>query len=720
MCRPTGLRRFARNDRNAGEDNALRLKRKRIAAVALALGSLASAAAFAQTAPQAEASGKRTFTPDFFAAYSPVNALDMVDRIPGFSIEDSEGRRGFGENAGNVLIDGDRPSTKSDTIKTILSRIPASQVERIILTEQAGGDGEAQGKGQIVNVIRKSGAALTGTYEIALTKSQRRAVMPIGSASATLKRGSTTYEMNFNYYGENQRSTGPEDFLTGGRALVERRTYVGNSVYREAVFGGALKTRLGTAKLNLKGQVAWSNGRDLRLGIITGPTGQVTGSESLGTKEPKNDIEYEIGGDVEFALFPKLTTKFIVLHTHETDNAVARIFTTRGPATSLFEAANRNRPSEAVVRVQNDWIGLADHQIQFGAELAYNRLDARFVGGEAINGAPVALSSSAVLVRETRLEPFLSDVWAISPSFTLESGVIFEFSKLRLGGDSAAARSFQFGKPRIVATWTADKATTVELRAEHQVAQLDFSEFATSVDLGQGNQVDAGNQDLVPQKVTTFSALVRHKFMERGSIELLGSYELLRDTQDLVPVSARDAAGNLIFFDGAGNIGNSRRWNAELQITLPFDWITKPLGVRGMELKYIGQYNGSRVMDPVTGLNRRASFQPEWQQTFEFRHDLPKPGIAYGFTVDVAAPGKAYFVTQFRRQVERERVQAFIEYRKWSLGTVKLQVFNATGTPFTRERFLYAGTRASGVISQIIKRERRLDPGFQLTVSGKF
>jgi hypothetical protein len=56
--------------------------------------------------------GSRKFDPDFFAAYAPVTALDMVRRIPGFSIDQGEGRRGFGENAGNVLIDGDRPATK--------------------------------------------------------------------------------------------------------------------------------------------------------------------------------------------------------------------------------------------------------------------------------------------------------------------------------------------------------------------------------------------------------------------------------------------------------------------------------------------------------------------------------------------------------------------------------------------------------------------------------
>ena len=91
------------------------------------------------TAADASANGKRQFRADFFVAYAPVTALDMVRRIPGFSIAGDEGRRGFGENAGNVLIDGDRPSSKSDDIFTILSRIPASEVEGLCAGHRSGG-----------------------------------------------------------------------------------------------------------------------------------------------------------------------------------------------------------------------------------------------------------------------------------------------------------------------------------------------------------------------------------------------------------------------------------------------------------------------------------------------------------------------------------------------------------------------------------------------------
>ena len=188
------------------------------------------------------------------------------------------------------------------------------------------------------------------------------------------------------------------------------------------------------------------------------------------------------------------------------------------------------------------------------------------------------------------------DAWLLLES---RSRAIAEFSKLTLSGDSIAERSFQFIKPRAIATWTINPQTTLELRAERQVAQLNFNEFATSVDVTVGNQVDAGNADLVPEKTTTFSGLIRHKFLERGSIQFRGDYQLVGDTQDLVPITIRDSNGNITAqFDGTGNIGNSKRWNAELEVTLPLDWLTRPIGFAGIEAKYIGHYHGSKVTDP--------------------------------------------------------------------------------------------------------------------------
>jgi len=69
---------------------------------------------------------------DFFEKFSPRTALDMVKQVPSFSLQDvDEDKRGYAAAAGNVLIDGERPSTKSQTLEDILQRIPAAQVLRL-------------------------------------------------------------------------------------------------------------------------------------------------------------------------------------------------------------------------------------------------------------------------------------------------------------------------------------------------------------------------------------------------------------------------------------------------------------------------------------------------------------------------------------------------------------------------------------------------------------
>ena len=45
-------------------------------------------------ATDASQTGVLVFTPDFFAAQRPNTALDMVNRVPGFSIDNGSGARG--------------------------------------------------------------------------------------------------------------------------------------------------------------------------------------------------------------------------------------------------------------------------------------------------------------------------------------------------------------------------------------------------------------------------------------------------------------------------------------------------------------------------------------------------------------------------------------------------------------------------------------------------
>ncbi len=688
----------------------------------LSIALLSAAPASAQVSEQppqpAPAGGTRRFTPADFAQFDPVNALEMVRRVPGFSIAEDDGKRGFGDNAGNVLIDGDRPSSKSDDIFTILSRIPASQVDYIDLTESAGGDGELRGRAQIVNVVRKKSAKLNGTYETAIAIGEKGGFAPFASASLAFRRGKSDFELNAKYLKDEVFGEGPEDFFNGAHQLIERRTYNGHGGYEEASVGAKIKSSIGGAKVNLNGKIKWNAGFDHRLGAITNPLGNRIGTEDLRSFGPDWDLGYEVGGDVEFSLSKKLKTKVIGLWGTESEHEGTTVDTTRiaSPLAS-FSVDSRGKASEGVLRVQNDWSGIKNHAVQFGVEFAYNRLRARLAQANNVGGAQTLIPASNVLVSEKRIEPFVSDVWSVSPKWKLETGLVFETSTLRLTGDSRARRSLQFVKPRLVGSWTIDKLTSMEFRAEREVAQLNFGDFASSIDLSAGNQVGAGNADLVPEQTTTFSAILRRKFMSRGSVQLQANYVRVNDTQDLIPVHVRDAGGNIIAsFDGVGNIGKSTRWDLEAEITLPFDW----LGIPGLEVKWVAHYHQSRVTDPVTGLNRRMSHRPLWHQDWDVRHDIGKTGFAWGAKIFANEGSDAYFINQVRYTWQQPQFNLFVEYKKFKYGTLKFEVLDATQSTFHRKRFYYQGTRASNVFTDFIERERRLDRRYQFSISGKF
>ena len=124
----------------ATSSEAGRVRARRLRGGALGLALLlpfAPAVSQAQTPPDAGMQ-VRTYTPADFARFAPSNALDMLNQAPGFSIRTDVVERGLGEATGNVLINGQRVSNKSDDILAQLRRIPAANVERIEVRDAAG------------------------------------------------------------------------------------------------------------------------------------------------------------------------------------------------------------------------------------------------------------------------------------------------------------------------------------------------------------------------------------------------------------------------------------------------------------------------------------------------------------------------------------------------------------------------------------------------------
>src|SRR4051812_16263432 len=126
--------------------------------------AVAAVVAPAQSGP--DAAGVTSYPQAFFAAQNPNSALEMVGRLPGFSLDTGSSVRGYEGAAGNVLIDGQRPSSKSDNLDTILSRIPAGKVERIDVIRGGAPGIDMQGKTVIANVVLKKGGAVRGLLAV--------------------------------------------------------------------------------------------------------------------------------------------------------------------------------------------------------------------------------------------------------------------------------------------------------------------------------------------------------------------------------------------------------------------------------------------------------------------------------------------------------------------------------------------------------------------------
>src|SRR5688572_27239594 len=132
---------------------------------------------------------RSSYTPADFARFAPRNALDMLRQVPGFSIVSQDQGRGLGQANDNVLVNGERLSSKSDDVFSQLSRITNGRVERIDIV-----DGATFGipglSGQVANVITQGGG-ISGRFEYRATARPRYAKPSFAGGEVSLA-GSTS------------------------------------------------------------------------------------------------------------------------------------------------------------------------------------------------------------------------------------------------------------------------------------------------------------------------------------------------------------------------------------------------------------------------------------------------------------------------------------------------------------------------------------------------
>lgn len=650
-----------------------------------------------------------SYAPSFFAQYTPQTALDMVRRVPGFSVDEGSDRRGFSGTAGNVLIDGARPSAKSQGVEDILGRIPAKQVVRIDLIRGAT-TGEAAGQAVVVNVVRTASAG-AGRYEIEAEHTASGRITPRGELSYNGRVGRLEFTLGADRYIEARPLFGYRLYRDAQENLAAY-SYDGTPrTFREANGNAAISAPLFGGTFNLNGSAGrWNFKTALESSRFT-PASVPVDSFRLSIDERQRDRE--IGGDWE-RRFGDFNLKLIGLDTRRwySNDEATLSRDANGAQTELIAQQRRDQSVESIGRASLGWRLSDAHRIEFGGEGALNTLDAHTDLTVDSGSGPVVipLDAANVRVEEERYEGFLTWNWKVSPRWTLESGVTVETSTISQTGDTTASRTLTFWKPNAQVTRQLGARDQIRLRVLRDVSQLDFGDFASSATLAD-NSVAAGNPDLRPQAAWRAEATLDKRFGKDGAITLTFRHDWIEDAADLVPILDTSSGQ---FFDAPGNIGEGSLSTVRLNGTIPLGFL-----LNGAQLKPDLSWWTSEVTDPVTGQKRALSEFSESELNIELRQDIAAHKLAWGLVYFKRSEIHFYRV----REIETYEEGPFLDFyaETTAIPGVKVRGFvnNIFDSPFKRERRFFAPDR-TGAFNFEEERKRTIGRFIGIEVSGNF
>ena len=540
-----------------------------------------------------------SYRPDFFTAARPATAMDMINRLPGFAFDGGDGSRGFSGNSGNVLINGKRPTSKTDPLSSMLSRIVAGDVERIDVIHGSAPGIDMQGKPIVANIIRKETPSTNIVVLANETYFNTGRALPGAAVQYSRTVGERSYDFSVRRdpnYSDDMGAARITDVDPSGTAVTTEETRRGSG--GNVVLNGAVKLPLAGGDFGANAAVNQSdyNGGTL-YDYVAGPQNYSSNSRNqngeLGASYQLPLGETTLGVEMLQRLGHAVSTQF-----ESTDDERFSSLQDTGETITRFTLRDPLMPGVT---------------LEGGAEAAYNFLRGRSLYTQG--GTAQVLPSSDVSVSERRGEAFLQASWQIDKALTLDAGVRAEYSTISEQGDAPMSRSFFYPKPRAVLTWTMDEHSLLRLRAEHQLGQLDFGDFISSANLTQGN-VTAGNPNLKPDERWQYELAYEFHFWDQGALTIGLMHQDIDNLLDLKPQA--DATGQL--FDVRGNIGSGRSDTLSAHATVPTGQLIDLLA--GGRLSLAGNWRDSAVTDPLTGVTRRFSYEDATSYSVSFTQDL--------------------------------------------------------------------------------------------------
>ena len=688
---------------------------KPLVAVLIPLGLLSANTAIAQDAqaPAEAASVKaETFPAEYFAQYAPRTALDMINRIPGFSLQSGDlGKRGLGQGGANVLINGERLTGKANPFDE-LEQILAANVTEIRILD--GASLSIPGlSGRVADIAVKA-SAFSGSWE--WNPEFREGLRPNwqnGRVNISGETGGLTWSAFLRDFAFRGGANGTEFRRDpDGVAFEQRLTNIDNYGDRPGVgVNLGWKPREGHSG-NLNAEYALFNFRRKVEGeriAITAP------GENLFTRSDFGEDEryLEIGADYEL---PFLDGTFKAIGYVEREaSPTESTFSIFDPDTGFTGAsrfAQEADEAETILRGEYSWVPSEGRSWQIGLEGAFNSLD---VEQQLLTQAPgeafIPEPASRFEVSEDRYEASVTHSRPLSPKWDVQASLGVEYSELSQMRDDAPmteARAFTRPKGFVSATYKPSETLKIRSKIEREVGQLNFFDFVASVDL-----VDdlgrVGNPDLVPAQSWFGSVEFDKDFGQGNTVQLEVYGSLFEDIVDRIPVGLDG--------DAVGNIDSAVRYGFDLTGTLKGEkW-----GWDGTELNVTLNWRDSDVDDPLLGFSRRLNGDLKTFYSVSFRHDIPKTDWAYGGFVDRfigARQFRTFTINRFGNT--RPFSGVYLEHKDLFGIKAQIRLLNLFDAAEFSDRTVFDGRRDRDVVLRLEDAEFDFGQIVQFRLSGEF
>ncbi|MGZ3276589.1 MAG: TonB-dependent receptor plug domain-containing protein [Caulobacteraceae bacterium] len=620
--------------------------------------------------------GTLAYKPEFFVAIRPASALDMVNWLPGFVFEDTRDMRGLEGSTGNVLIDGKPPTSKTDTLTSVLKRLPADQVERVDLIVGGAPGVDMHGRNVIANVVLKkrdkalqvvTAATYVDTHgranpDLLFTHSDKDRDRTL-EVSLQITRNNAIYPAYGYGPWVRRDGSGAVQFAADERFEVDGPYVAGNASYEFPLAGGRLRV----------------NGLGRYIGQILDERDVLTvgGPGRYGLHDDDPYRQGELGLRYEHA-FGRLTLEAQALERYTGWEINETIDRPPQPSANQVETRNLESVQRLVLRYKPD----ATLTVEGSAEHAFN--DAFTHTAVTANGLPVVVPVATTDVTEDRWEAGGLVTWKPNGQFSLDAALKAEVSGLASIGDIVLSRQLAYAKPRLAVAWSPDKDDQLRLRLEHEVGQIPFGAFVTFNEYESGRLRNA-NADIRPQRAWVAEAVAERHFWGTGDLTVTARYRALEDVLEVAPRFDASGAGYQI----SANIGGGRESDLIGNLMVPL----KRFGLGASTVRAIVTWRRGRVTDPVSGQPRALSGLSELQEELHFAQDLPRWKINWG--VDAFYLGGATLYRPFGNEAVDAwpHVNVFVERRFEGEMTLRVELQNLPGAAPKNIISVFSGLR---------------------------